>query len=337
MNYTAIFAGGCFWCMVPPFANAPGVREVISGYAQGAGATPTYADYASKGYVEAIAVNYDPTVITYQQLLDIFWHNIDPTDAGGEFVDRGKQYRSGIYYTTEQERELAEQSKKALAASKKFTKPIVTEIAQAATFYPAEEYHQNYYKKNPVRYHWYRYRSGRDQFLAKTWGKQMPAKPVQHENADEHLPHEFVKPTDAELHKILTPLQYDVTQRDATERAFSSPYAASKEPGIYVDLISGEPLFSSLDKFDSGTGWPSFTKPLEPNNIVEREDKGWFSTRTEVRSKLGNAHLGHVFNDGPAPTGLRYCMNGAALKFIPAADLARRDYGVYAYLFEEKL
>lgn len=329
MISTAIFAGGCFWCMVSPFMQAPGVHEVISGYAQGVGEKPTYNDYAEKGYVEAIAVKYDPTIITYQQLLDIFWQNIDPTDAGGQFVDRGKQYRTGIYYATEQERELAEQSKKALAASGRFANPIVTEIAKATTFYPAEEYHQNYYAQCPVRYNLYRKNSGRDKFLANSWGKQ--------EQDSNSLSNQFTKPTDIELQKILMPMQYKVTQCNATEPPFSNIYATSKEPGIYVDLISGEPLFSSIDKYDSGTGWPSFTKPLEPNNIIERVDNELPTARTEIRSKLGNAHLGHVFNDGPAPTGLRYCMNSAALKFIPAADLERYGYGAYAYLFEDKL
>lgn len=329
----AVFAGGCFWCMETPFEKAPGVVNVISGYGQGTGPAPTYGDYAQKGYVEAIKVTYDPQKTSYKNLLDIFWKQIDPTDADGQFADRGKQYRAGIYYTTPQEKELAQTSKDALAQSGRFSKPIVTEITPFTNFFPAEEYHQNYHTKNPIRYQYYRYRSGRDQFLAKAWQQPMPTEPQ-----EEGLPiaqrlANFIKPAEEILRKLLTPIQFDVTQRKKTEPPFKNEYGDNKEPGIYVDIVSGEPLFSSLDKYDAGTGWPSFTKPLEPGNIIEREDKGWFSTRTEVRSKLGDSHLGHVFPDGPPPTGLRYCMNSAALRFIPAADLERSGYGNYVGLF----
>lgn len=329
----AVFAGGCFWCMETPFEKAQGVLDVISGYGQGTGPTPTYTDYAQKGYVEVIKVIYDPTKTSYQNLLDIFWKQIDPTDADGQFVDRGKQYRAGIYYSTPHEKELAQASKDALAKSGRFTKPIVTEIAAFTNFFPAEEYHQDYHSKNPIRYQYYRYRSGRDQFLAQAWQQPMPTEPKADSIPIAQRLVNFVKPAEEILRKLLTPIQFDVTQRNKTEPAFKNNYADNKEPGIYVDIVSGEPLFSSLDKYDSGTGWPSFTKPLEPNNIIEREDKGWFTTRTEIRSKLGDNHLGHVFPDGPPPTGLRYCMNSAALKFIPVTDLEHSGYGSYTGLF----
>lgn len=314
----ATFAGGCFWCMVSPFEEMPGIIKVVSGYTGGHTENPTYEEVCSgtTGHYEAVQITFDPEVFPYEDLLDLYWRQIDPTDPDGQFNDRGSSYRTAIFYHTEEQRIKAEQSKKWLEESGRFTKPIVTKILPAAPFYSAEEYHQQFYKKNRLHYQSYRQGSGRDSFIETYWSKER----------DQEV-----------LKKRLTKLQYEVTQNDATEPPFDNEYWDNTREGIYVDIVSGDPLFSSLDQYDAGCGWPSFTKPLNSKRVVERLDLSHNLVRTEVRSKLADSHLGHVFDDGPKEHGgLRYCINSAALKFIPKEDLEQEGYGEYLSLFEKK-
>ena len=334
----ATFAGGCFWCMESPFEKLDGVVSVISGYSGGELKNPSYKQVSSGStkHIESVQVTYDPDKVSYSELIKVFWKNIDPSEEDGQhssergqFVDRGDQYSTAIFYHNDMQRKIATKSKDFIVQKKYFSK-VVTDIRSFKTFYPAEEYHQDYYKKSIVtklKYKYYRNASGRDVFINKYWkGKSL----------DFDNKHTFVKPSKEELKRMLSEEEYRVTQEEGTERPFQNRYWDNKKEGLYVDIVSGEVLFSSQDKFKSGTGWPSFTQPIDKKSIVERVDKSLFYTRTEVRSKLGDSHLGHVFDDGPAPTGLRYCLNSAALRFIPKKDLEKEGLGKYKKLFTNK-
>ncbi|CAI6032015.1 peptide-methionine (S)-S-oxide reductase MsrA [Cohnella sp. JJ-181] len=295
----ATFAGGCFWCMVKPFDELPGIISVISGYTGGHTEDPTYESVGSEttGHAEAVQIEYLPDLFPYERLLDIYWRQIDPTDRGGQFSDRGSSYRTAIFYHNERQRTLAEASRRALEASGRFKSRIVTEISPAGPFYPAEEEHQDYYKTHVRHYKLYAEGSGRTEFLSSAWK---------------------TKRDEATLRRMLTPLQYEVTQRGETEPAYDNAYWNWFEPGIYVDAVTGDPLFGSEDKFDSGTGWPSFTKPIHEGLIRREADYRGGAVRTAIASRLGNTRLGYLLYDGPGDDKLHYRVNSAALRFVPS-------------------
>jgi peptide methionine sulfoxide reductase msrA/msrB len=298
---TATFAVGCFWGAEEFFRKIPGVVKTQVGYAGGTVANPKYEDThdGHTGHAETVEIKFDPKKVSYEFLLDQFFKMHDPTTLNRQGNDTGSQYRSAIFYNSDQQKNQAMAFKAKVEASHAWKDPVVTEIAPAGKFWVAEDYHQKYLQKHPGGYD--------NHFLRKI-------------SFDSEAP-KFVKPSPAELKKKLTSLQFDVTQNEGTEPPFQNSYWNNHEEGIFVDVVSGEPLFSSKDKFESGTGWPSFTKPLKKDFVVEHTDSSLGMKRTEVRSRLADSHLGHVFEDGPKPTGLRYCINSASLRFVPKAQL----------------
>lgn len=305
-------AGGCFWGVEEYMQRIYGVYDAVSGYANGKVNNPTYKTVSSgkSGYAETVEVTYDSKKIKLEDLLNHYFKIIDPTSLNKQGNDRGSQYRTGIYYVDDSDKEVIDKVMNFQA--KKYSEKIVVENMKLKNFTVAEDYHQDYLRKNPNGYcH------------------------IDLSKASEVVidPAKYPKPSDDDLKRKLTDIQYRVTQKNETESSFSNEYWDNKEKGIYVDVATGEPLFSSSDKFDSGCGWPSFSKPIAKDVVTYREDKSYNMNRTEVRSRSGDSHLGHVFNDGPEELGgLRFCINSASIKFIPLKDMEDRGYGYLKHL-----
>lgn len=333
------FAGGCFWGVGEYFSRIDGVESVAVGYANGATENPTYEEVCRRntGHAETVRVCYDPERVGLRTLTEQFFKIINPYSLNRQGNDVGKQYRSGVYYTKEEDRRILEDVFEDVR--QRGGRPLATELKPLENFYEAEEYHQDYLKKNPGGYCHIDFGSLEDmesgenpeplESLESVEGLAHPDS-LDHSKREEPLEKGWSKPSDEELRKTLSPIQYEVTQNAATERPFTGEYWDHRGEGIYVDVTTGEPLFSSADKFDSGCGWPSFSAPLEKSAVTEQFDGSHGMRRVEVRSGAGDSHLGHVFEDGPRDRGgLRYCINSAALRFIPYDEMEREGYGDY--------
>lgn len=334
-------AGGCFWCTEAYFQEHTGVADAISGYAGGSEQDASYLK-VSKGttaHREAVQITYDPEVISTEEILDIYWSHIDPTDTEGQFADRGFQYTTAIFYHNDAQKEAVLDSKKRLEQSKVFTEPIATEILPFANFFKAEDYHQDYYKKASAHYERYKEGSGRAGFVEETWAKDAAIKFLETEQATPmkktiKTDYNYTDEEIAEMLKNLDPLAYHVVAENGTESPFNNKYWDNKAVGIYVDVVTGKPLFSSTHKYDSGTGWPSFWRTIDDDSVTLHEDNSLSTTRTEVRSDAG--HVGHVFNDGPVEEGgRRFCTNSASLLFVPKEEMKSQGYEKYLYLFNQ--
>ena len=311
---TIYLAGGCFWGVEAYMEKVYGVADVVSGYANGNTENPTYEDvlYKNTEHAETVKVDYDPEKISLEKILDYYLLVVDPTSLNKQGNDRGTQYRSGVYFTDENERKIIEERLK--KEQEKYKDKIVVEVQKLENFYKAEEYHQDYLKKNPNGYCHIDISKANEVIIDQS---------------------KYPKPSDEELKKKLTEAQYKVTQENDTEHAFSNEYWDNKEKGIYVDVATGEPLFSSTDKYDSGCGWPSFTKPISKEVVTYHKDFSFNMERTEVRSRSGDSHLGHVFDDGPKEFGgLRFCINSASIRFIPLEDMEKEGYGYLTHIIK---
>lgn len=300
-------AGGCFWGVEAYMKKIYGVINAVSGYANGNTENPKYEDvvYRNTGHAETVQVTYDANKINLSTLLKYYFKIIDPTTLNQQGNDRGSQYRTGIYFSNEEDKKIIEEELKEL--QKKYTQKIVVECEKLKNFFVAEDYHQDYLKKNPNGYCHIDLSKANEIIVDKN---------------------RYPKLTEEELRKKLTTEQYNITQNANTEMSFSNEYWNFFKDGIYVDVTTGEPLFSSKDKYNSMCGWPSFTKPITPDVVTYNEDKSFNMVRTEVKSRSGEAHLGHVFEDGPKDKGgLRFCINSASINFIPLSEMETTGYG----------
>ena len=313
-------AGGCFWGTEHYLKQINGVVKTEVGYANGKTKNPTYEDVCTDatGFAEAVRVVYNPQVLPISLLLQLYFQSVDPTSVNRQGNDRGSQYRTGIYYTDTAD--LPVIRAEMLKLDREYSEDIAIEVLPLRNFYRAEDYHQSYLDKNPKGYC----------HLPKALFDM-----ARNANKEKAVSNSYQKPSADSLKAVLTPLQYEVTQHAATEPPFQNEYCNEFREGIYVDITTGEPLFLSTDKFESGCGWPAFSKPIDNHLLTNVHDNSHGMSRTEVRSALGKAHLGHVFNDGPQESGgLRYCINSASLRFIPKSEMAQKGYADYIKLIE---